>query len=273
MWPWLETLGVAGLGGLGALAGCCFSRLRRPWWVLGYLIPLAFVAAFVLATSVRWLEFYWPFRWLMAGRREFALLALVGTMVLTTPQSRLPRRGQRVAVSVFMVLLVARLSVLPFLAPALYGRKLAALATQLDASGVCRQATDYTCGPAAAVTALRRLGFPAEEGELAARCRTNPFSGTAPDILCEVLRKRYGPLGLRCQYRPFASIAELKQAGLTLAVVKFEWLVDHYVTVLEVTDQAVVVGDPLLGRVTLSHQEFAARWRKVGVVLGRRHPN
>jgi ABC-type bacteriocin/lantibiotic exporter with double-glycine peptidase domain len=168
-----------------------------------------------------------------------------------------------------MVLIVTEFSVLPFLAPAFYLKKLAALQTHVDSEGVCRQNTDYTCGPAAAVTALRRLGFPAEEGELAVRCRTNPFSGTAPDVLCEVLRERYGPLGLRCQYRPFASIDELKQAGLTLAVVKFGWLVDHYVTVLEVTDQAVVVGDPLAGRVTLSHQEFAARWRKVGVVLGR----
>ena len=44
MSPWLETLGVAGLGGLGVLAGYWFSRLRRPYWVLGYLIPLVFAA-------------------------------------------------------------------------------------------------------------------------------------------------------------------------------------------------------------------------------------
>jgi len=269
MRPWLETLGVAGLGVLGVLAGRWFSRLRRPYWVLGYLIPMVFVAAFVAVTCVRWLEFYCPFRWLVAGRREFALMALVGTMVLTTPLSRLPRRSQRLAVGAFLCLFVAKLSVLPFLAPAFYLKQLAALETHVDSDGVCGQNTDFTCGPAAAVTALRRLGFPAEEGELAVLCRTNPFSGTAPDVLCEVLRQRYGSRGLRCEYRPFASIDELKQAGLTLAVVKFSWLVDHYVTVLEVTGETVVVGDPLAGKVTLSHREFAAKWRFVGVVVGR----
>jgi hypothetical protein len=230
---------------------------------------MTFVAAFVAVSWARWLEFSWPLRWLGAGRREFAILAFAGTMVLTTPLTRLPRRGQRLAVGVFMGLVVVRLSVLPFLAPAFYLKKLAALVTRVDSDGVCLQSTDYTCGPAAAVTALRRLGLPAEEGELAVRCRTNPFSGTAPDILCEVLQGHYGEQGLRCQYRPFTSIAELKQAGPTLAVMKLTWLVDHYVTVLEVTDQAVVVGDPLSGRVMLSHQEFAARWRKVGVTATR----
>jgi len=95
MSPWLETLGVVGLGGLGVLAGRCFSRLRRPWWALGYLIPMAFVAAFVAVACARRLEFYWPFQWLTAGRREFALLALAGAMVLTTPLSRLPRRPNK----------------------------------------------------------------------------------------------------------------------------------------------------------------------------------
>jgi len=37
-----------------------------------------------------------------------------------------------------------------------------------------------------------------------------------------------------------------------------------------VTDDSVIVGDPLIGRVTLTRDEFLKKWRRVGVVLQRR---
>jgi hypothetical protein len=55
-------------------------------------------------------------------------------------------------------------AIVPFLAPAFNRGYLAGLKTRIDADGVCRQSSEYTCGPAAAVTALRKLGLPAEEG-------------------------------------------------------------------------------------------------------------
>ena len=51
---------------------------------------------------------------------------------------------------------------------------------------------------------------------------------------------------------------------------KFGFLVDHYVTVLEVTDTEVVVGDPLNGLDKMSYDEFRERWRFVGIVLKRK---
>ena len=71
------------------------------------------------------------------------------------------------------------------------------------------------------------------------------------------------------EYRSFNTISELKQAGLTLAVIKFGFMVDHYVTVLEVTDSEVIVGDPLDGLDRMSYEEFQQKWRFVGVVLKR----
>jgi hypothetical protein len=68
----------------------------------------------------------------------------------------------------------------------------------------------------------------------------------------------------------FKDVAELKKAGLTLAVIKFNLLLDHYVTVLEVNDQGILVGDPLLGLTTMSVDEFQEKWRFVGVVMGRK---
>lgn len=51
---------------------------------------------------------------------------------------------------------------------------------------------------------------------------------------------------------------------------KFAFLVDHYVAVLEVDDHTVTVGDPLNGKQVLSHAEFVGKWRFVGVTLKRK---
>jgi len=188
---------------------------------------------------------------------------------LTTPLSRLRLPRDRAATGLLMVWVVLQVAVWPFLAPAFNGDKLASLKTRIDSDGVCLQNTDYTCGPAAAVTALRGLDFRAEEGEIAILCKTSAAMGTPPDILCRALQNRYGPDGLNCDYRPFKSVSELKRTGYTLALMKFAFLLDHYVTVLKVDDQNVTVGDPLNGKRTVTQAEFARQWRFVGVTLKR----
>ena len=70
-------------------------------------------------------------------------------------------------------------------------------------------------------------------------------------------------------YRAFKDISELKQAGLTLGVVKFGFLVDHFVTVLGVTDAEVIVGDPLNGLDRMTYDDFCKKWRFCGIVLER----
>ncbi len=66
------------------------------------------------------------------------------------------------------------------------------------------------------------------------------------------------------------SVAELRSIVPFLAVIKFNIMLDHYVTVLEVSDDGVTVGDPLLGLTKLSRAEFEDKWRFVGVVLKRK---
>jgi ABC-type bacteriocin/lantibiotic exporter with double-glycine peptidase domain len=120
------------------------------------------------------------------------------------------------------------------------------------------------------VTALRKLGLPAEEGRLAIASYTSSETGTQPDILAEALQKEYGQKGLSAEYRTFKNIDELKQAGLTLVVVKFGFMTDHWVTVFEVTDSQVVIGDPLNGLEKISCEEFLQKWRFEGIVLKRK---
>jgi predicted double-glycine peptidase len=269
MIPWLESLADILFALSGAGLGYWFSRLKKPYWTLGYFIPfsLILVYGFAIHRPATWLVP--PISWLMLGRRKFAIIGFMATMVLTTPLSRLPRKRDRALICVLMATIVFGMSVWPFLAPAFNRNYLARLETKIDPNGICRQSNDYTCGPAAAVTALRKLGVPAEEGQIAIWSHTTAAAGTPPDILAQVLQERYGKEGLIAEFRTFKDIAELKKAGPTLAVIKFTFMVDHYVAVIVVTDSEVVVGDPLAGLDKISYDEFRRKWRFEGVVLRR----
>ncbi len=272
MRPWFETIGVLLLAVLGAMLGRLCSRLKTPYWVLGYALPLLLVGMVVLARRFEALAFISPFSSIVRGRREYVLISFACTMLFTTPLSRLRREREKAMVRIFMSVFVFYFSVLPFLGEALVRGYLSRLETKVNADGVCLQSNSFTCGPAAAVTALRKLDFEAGEGEIAILSHTSPTVGTAPDWLSLALEKRYRSEGLSCDYRHFGAIAELRGAKLTLALIKYALLVDHYVVVLDVTRENVLLADPLVGRITMSHEEFERKWRFSGIVL-KRHGN
>jgi len=256
----------------GVMLGWLFSRLRSPYWTIGYLIPVVLVFAYALAFQVPAIMFVPPLSWMMMGIKKFAALGFIATLVLTTPLSRVPQKRIRIVIAVFLAVIVFFLSIWPFLAPMVDRRELSRLKTHVDKDGICLQSADYTCGPASAVTALRKLGLPAEEGQIAILSCTSFQEGTPTDMLANGLQNEYGKDGLVVKCRVFKNISELKQAGLTLAVVKYGWLEDHWVTVLEVTDSEVVVGDPLAGLTRYSYEGFCKRWRFIGIVLERKAP-
>ncbi|MBN2314168.1 MAG: hypothetical protein JXM79_09580 [Sedimentisphaerales bacterium] len=268
--PWFETAGVILITLLGAFAGRFFSRFRRPYWVLGYLIPAGLIAMLALVRFYPVLSFVRPFVWMTAGRIRFVTLSLAVSMGLTVPLSRLPYKFEKLIVCLLMAGFVLWFSVLPFLVPAVIRERLSNLETRYDKNGICRQSTDYTCGPAAAVTALGRLGLAAEEGELAVLSYSSPITGTLPACLSSALQHRYRADGLRCRYRRFASIYQLRHAGITLAVVREAFFKDHCLTVLGVSDDGVTVADPVTGVRWMTHWEFESIWRFSGIVLERR---
>ena len=264
-----DALISASLACGGALLGHLFSRLPRPFWLFGYFIPLALILVYGVAVEFPALSFVPPVSWMTIGLKKFALTGFVATMTLTTPLSRLPRRRDRLVVAALAAVFVFVMSAWPCLAPLLSRSDLAHLKTRIGPDGVCRQNTDYTCGPAAAVTALRQLGLAGDEGRIAILSCTSSATGTPPDFLAEALQNEYRQAGLMAEFRAFRSLSELKRAGLTIALVKFGFLVDHYVTVLGVTDSEVLVGDPLNGLDRMSHAEFLKRWRFTGIVMKR----
>lgn len=268
--PWLETIGIILVALLGVFLGKVLSRPRKAaYWIAGYSFSFLLILFLVITRYSNSLAFVPPFVWITAGRVKFVIFSLAVTMGLTTPLSRLPYKFEKVAICILMVVVVVWFSVLPFLVPALIQGQLANLTTLLDSNGICFQTTGYTCAPAAAVTALRKLGLPANEGEIAILSHTSPVAGTLPGCLQAALQNRYGDEGLRCQYRRFDSIAQLKDAGLTLAVVKSAFLSDHCIAVLEVSDRMITVADPVSGKRLLSHKQFEEIWRFSGIVLKR----
>jgi len=79
----------------GVVLGRWFSRLRSPYWTIGYVIPLMLVFAYVLAFRVPTILFLPPLSWMLMGIKKFATLGFIATLILTTPLSRIPQPRNR----------------------------------------------------------------------------------------------------------------------------------------------------------------------------------
>jgi predicted double-glycine peptidase len=266
--PWFESVVVVSIAVSAFLLGRWFSHLPKPYWLIGYAIPLGLIVLYCIAIFVPELTNVPPVSWMMIGRSRFVSFNFVATMMLSAPLTRLTQKRNRVVVCTLIAVLTA-MSVVPFLAPAFNRSYLAGLKTRMDPDGVCRQSNEYTCGPAAAVSALRKLGLPAEEGEIAILARTSSLTGTEPDVLAKVIQNRYRTNGLVVEYRSFRDLDELKHSGPTIAVMKFNALQDHCVTVFCVDTNGVLVADPLSGLSVVPAEEFENKWLFVGIVLKR----
>lgn len=267
MGGWFETSGVVLAVIASAAAGRLFSRLRNPLWGWGYFIPLALIGLLLVSTYVSSKAFLPLIAWVSGGRVRFIIIGLAVTMGSMTLIGRLSRKIEKAAIFLMMLAVVIWATVLPFLIPVLIKNDLSRLPTLLDSDNVCVQSTNYTCGPAAAVTALNRLGLNAHEGELAVLSHTSPVVGTLPWCLYKAIQGRYASQGLDCQFRHFDSVKQLREADVTLAVVRDAFMLDHCVAVLEVGDESVIVADPVLGRTKMSYKTFEGMWRFFGITL------
>ena len=270
MQPWFETLGVLILADLGVVIGLLTRKLKKHLWLLCYLPPLLLIILIALTRHFYWLGFYPPFSWVSDGRREFVIFAFSIPMLFGTLIPRLSVLRQKIVLIVFVMIASVVFFVIPFTSPILVRDELEKIVTEFSYDGICIQSTDYTCGPAAAVTALSQFGILADEGELAINAYTTPHTGTSDDLLKAAIEKLYSSDGVTCTYRKFESIADLKQSCPVIAVTKYSFLIDHYVTVLEVTDYKVIIANPSTGRELLTYEQFEEIWRSVGIVVERK---
>src|SRR5438045_2151545 len=113
----LQSLSIALLAITGALAGIWFARRPSRWWLAGFLFPLLIILMIGLPRRHYPLAFVPPFKWLVAGRTEFALVAPLAAMMMATPIARLPRRRSRWGAGIFVAIFIVQASVMPFLMP------------------------------------------------------------------------------------------------------------------------------------------------------------
>lgn len=269
MEQWLETIGVFAIAAVGMLLGHIASRSGTFSRTAALIIPFLIIGL-VLAGRFpdlvyRWPQLYPP----AAGRVRFVLLVFAVTLGLSAPLAQLTRPAIRLLTCVIMALYVSALTILPFVAPAAVQGQLAALDTTFDADGVCRQSQPFTCGPAAAATALRRLGFDADEGALAVAARTSPAIGTSPWTLYLAVRNHYEPLGLLYSFGMYDSLAAIPRDAVFLAMMRDSFYGDHCVAVLDITANHILVADPAEGLQYVPTADFLLNWRRSGILLRR----
>ncbi len=267
MHEWLETLGVLILADFGIILGLLTKRLKKRFWILCYLPPLMLILAIALTRHFYRLGFYPPFSWIIDGRREYVIFAFTIPMVFSMLIPKLTILRQKIVLIIFVTIASVIFFIIPFFSPILIRHELENLQTEYTSDGICVQGTDYTCGPAAAATALYQLGITASEGELAIMAHTTPQTGTSDDLLKEAIEKLYGPEGVTCTYRYFNSVEELKGNCPVIVVTKFSFMIDHYITVLDVSDNKVIVGNLSAGKEDLTYDEFRKIWRSVGIIV------
>jgi hypothetical protein len=265
----LLALAVTAAAILATSAGFKMARRGGRMGMVAVAAPLLVLVGTALALNFRQLGFVAPFSWLAGGAGRWVSLSLSAGMTFGALAAKVGKDGQRRALLLLAGVVILRAGTAPFLGPIFARGALETMKTQMDARGVCLQSTPYNCGPAAAVTALRRLGFRAEEGELGLWCNTDPFTGTADDVLAAVLRERYGPEGLVVEHRYVKSAEELRRWPVSIAVIKFNLFVDHYVTVLGFEGGKVTLADPFAGFQEVPLAEFERKWDRAAILLRR----
>jgi predicted double-glycine peptidase len=269
MTVWFETVGILLIAIVGILLGRWASCRSTSARIFAMSASFAVVSLILVSRQGNlWQTF--PFLCpIAASRLRFVLLAFAVTLGLTAPLSQLRSVASRFVTCLIMGVFIAILVSLPFLGPALIQSDLAASRTRIDMDGVCRQSQPFTCGPAAAVTALNRFGISASEGDLALAAHTSPIIGTSPWDLYKTLKSNYASDGIEYSFLHMNSIDQLPADAILLAVVRDAPATDHCVAVLGVHENTVTVADPMAGLVNMPRESFTQLWRNCGILLQR----
>ena len=171
---------------------------------------------------------------------------------------KLSRVGKKILFPVLLLMVVAG----PYLKPIFRPIKNSQYHEKWS-EGVCLQSTDSTCGPASAVTLLRARGQNVTEKELAMDAFTS-ISGTENWYLNRALKKR----GLTIEYKKTSvQPSELyfpAMAGVRLAAPNGS---GHFIAILDRQGENYIVGDPLIGRLTLTLEQLKSDYYFTGFFM------
>ncbi|MGO8704329.1 MAG: cysteine peptidase family C39 domain-containing protein [Candidatus Brocadiia bacterium] len=236
---------------------------RVAFSVLVVCMPFIFLPAalvywpsvgYVAATSGPWGRIYtwWP--------------AFFAFVVLGIATSRTVARKPRVA---FITLAVIYALITLYRLFAVHCMDLAPLEHKVGADGICRQSTDWTCGPASAVTLLLHYRIPATEGEMARLALADPLRGVDDVQLALAIREKALPKGYDVTVAE-SNWQSLRSSQLPVLVVfNLSSHLDHYAVVFHADEEGVLLADPLIGARRVPREEFLLKWRKIVIALQR----
>lgn len=238
-------------------------------WIAGYIIAMLLIFYIGLGLRNPYFESLPALGFLLKGRTEFGLIGFLVAMLITMLALKAEGSGLKILLPVFGTLVTVFYSFFPFFLPDWYREEFSNFKTQIDASGVCRQNTDYTCGPAAAVTALHQLNISAEEGEIAILAFSNWVTGTPTDLLCDAINSKLVNGNLECRTVKLADLHGIKSFP-AIAAVEYGFLVDHYVTLIGWESGKLKIADPLVGIRLMTKEEFLRKWRRINIIFAEK---
>jgi|GEM_PF-959459 len=146
------------------------------------------------------------------------------------------------------------------------GHELAALSGTWS-EGVCLQSTPYTCVSASSASALNQMGFQVTEGELAHHSKTT-WRGTSFQSMKKAVQQVGQELGINIHLETrklsWAELTELESPAL----LETTWnnAIGHSTAYLGSHDGHVVLGEPLIGRITVDEAALkGTKWQWNGV--------
>ena len=265
----IDVILILALAGLSAWAGYKISRSTSKAWLIWFGLSFVFVIAVMLLHRIPTLAYHPVFQWVTQGANEVIVMAICGPLCFAILVPRLRFRRQKIIVGFFAALTIIYYIVPPFVDPAILYAQMEDSDTWVE-DGVCLQTTGYTCGAASAVTALKQLGIDANEMEMAIASGTSRTFGATEYKLAWAIETLYGNQGIHCDVKTFEQLTDLKDCCPVIVEVKYRPMVDHYITVLEIGDTTVLVGDPLKGKERLTYTEFLDKWRKAGIIVSKK---
>ena len=132
----------------------------------------------------------------------------------------------------------------------------------VDSEGVVLQTRNYTCGPAALVTVLQRLGVNTTEDELAGLAGTTEDGTTMQGLLEASRAKGVNATGMKL------NISELKENMIAYTINDG---MGHYTVINEITNETIKLADPSLGNIEMNIEEFTEIYS--GYTLVIKDPN
>lgn len=246
-----------------AVAGSLRPLSRSRIWIGVWVVTLALLVLLGWLRRHPGAEMLPAFHWLTAGRTEYVLYGPLAILLLGLPAAQVPRMLTRLACGLLGLVVALEYSLGPFLGPVLQTP-----APIMESKGVFLQGDSYSCGPAASMTALKRLKIDGDFLQLARAAHTSAAIGTPPDLLCNALESLYP---VKARYLSLPRLEDLPP-GEAVVILQLGLFVDHYLALLEFDPREVWVGDPLAGKTRLTRAEFDERWRHIAVVITRKQP-